>query len=146
MLAFYERTLRVVLRHQPLTLMVFFVTVAATVALYIFIPKGFFPQQDTGFIQAVAEAGQDISFQAMTERAVAISDIVRQDPDVYSVGNSLGSNAANPGNFFITLKPRTAGRKAEAGEIVARLRRKLAAIEGVNLYMQAAQDINVGGR
>jgi HAE1 family hydrophobic/amphiphilic exporter-1 len=146
MLAFYERTLRVVLKHQPLTLMVFFATVAATVVLYIFIPKGFFPQQDTGFIQAVAEAGQDISFQAMTERAVALSDIIRQDPDVYSVGNSLGSNAANTGNFFITLKPRGAGRKAEAGEIIARLRRKLAAVQGVNLYMQAAQDINVGGR
>src|SRR4051812_27721830 len=146
MLAFYERTLRVVLKHQPLTLIVFFVTVAATVVLYIFIPKGFFPQQDTGFIQAIAEAGQDISFRGMSERAIALSDIVRQDPDVYSVGNSLGSNAANTGNFFITLKPREAGRKADAGEIVARLRRKLASVEGVNLYMQVPQDINVGGR
>ena len=146
MLSAYTRALRVVLRHQPLTLAVFFATVVATVALYIVIPKGFFPQQDTGFISGVAEAGQDISFQAMTERAVALSDIVRQDPDVYSVGNSLGSNATNTGNFFITLKPREAGRKADASEIVARLRRKLAAVEGVNLYMQVPQDINVGGR
>ncbi|HYK14528.1 MAG TPA: efflux RND transporter permease subunit [Burkholderiales bacterium] len=142
----YERTLRVVLRHQPLTLAVFFTTVAASVALYIVIPKGFFPQQDTGFIQAIAEAGQDISFQAMTERAVAVADIVRQDPDVYSVGNSLGSNAANTGNFFITLKPRSAGRTTDAAEILARLRRKLTAVQGINLYMQVAQDINMGGR
>ena len=146
LLAAYERTLRVVLRHQPLTLAVFFVTLAATVALYVVIPKGFFPQQDTGFIQAVAEAGQDISFQAMTERAVAVADIVRQDPDVYSVGNSLGSNAANTGNFFITLKSRAAGRKTDAAEILARLRRKLTQVQGINLYMQVAQDINVGGR
>ncbi len=146
MLAAYERALRVVLRHQPLTLMVFFATVVATVALYIYIPKGFFPQQDTGFIQAVAEAGQDISSKAMRERAVALSDIIRQDPDVYSVGHSLGSNAVNTGNFFITLKSRAAGRTADASEIMTRLRRKLAAVPGVNLYMQQAQDINVGGR
>jgi len=146
MLAAYERALRVVLRHQPLTLMVFFATVVATVALYIYIPKGFFPQQDTGFIQAVAEAGQDISSKAMRERAVALSDIIRQDPDVYSVGHSLGSNAVNTGNFFITLKSRAAGRTADASEIVTRLRRKLAAVPGVNLYMQQAQDITVGGR
>jgi HAE1 family hydrophobic/amphiphilic exporter-1 len=146
LLAAYERALRVVLRHQPLTLAVFFVTVAASVALYVVIPKGFFPQQDTGFIQAIAEAGQDISFQAMTERAVAVADIVRQDPDVYSVGNSLGSNAANTGNFFITLKPRDAGRTTDAAEILVRLRRKLTAVQGINLYMQVAQDINMGGR
>ena len=145
-LSAYERTLRIVLRHQPLTLMVFFATIAATVVLYIAIPKGFFPQQDTGFISGIAEAGQDISFKAMNERAVALADIVRQDPDVYSVGNSLGSNAANTGNFFITLKAREAGRTATADEIVARLRRKLTAVPGVNLYMQVPQDINVGGR
>ncbi|MDB5812797.1 MAG: Acriflavin resistance protein [Betaproteobacteria bacterium] len=146
MLAAYERGLHVVMRHQPLTLAVFLATVIATVALYIYIPKGFFPQQDTGFIQAIAEAGQDISFQAMTERAVAVADIVRQDPDVYSVGNSLGSNAANTGNFFITLKSRDAGRKTDAAEILARLRRKLNAVQGINLYMQVAQDVNMGGR
>jgi HAE1 family hydrophobic/amphiphilic exporter-1 len=82
----------------------------------------------------------------MTERAVAVADIVRQDPDVYSVGNSLGSNAANTGNFFITLKPRSAGRTTDAAEILARLRRKLTAVQGINLYMQVAQDINMGGR
>src|SRR6185369_973052 len=125
MLAAYERALRVVLRHQPLTLAIFFATVAASVALYVVIPKGFFPQQDTGYILALAEAGQDISFQAMTERAVAVADVVRQDPDIYSVGNSLGSNAANTGNFFITLKSRDAGRKTDASEILARLRKKL---------------------
>ena len=142
----YERTLRVVLRHQPLTFAVFIATVVATVGLYIVIPKGFFPQQDTGFIQGIAEAGQDISFAAMSQRILAVDDIVRKDPDVYSVGNSYGGNSLNTCNFFITLKPQAEGRKATAGEIIARLRRKLAAVEGVTLYMQAAQDINVGGR
>ncbi|MGZ5226817.1 MAG: efflux RND transporter permease subunit, partial [Burkholderiales bacterium] len=142
----YQRGLRVVLRHQGLTLLVFIVTVIATVVLYIFIPKGFFPQQDTGFIQGVAESRQDTSFAAMSQRALGIADIVRQDPDIYSVGNTLGSSTFNNSNFFISLKPRDAGREASAGEVIARLRQKLAQVPDVNLYMQAAQDINVGGR
>ncbi len=146
MLDWYRRSLIVVLRHQPLTLAVFLLTLAATVALYIIVPKGFFPQQDTGFIQGVAESGQDVSFAAMSRRALAVADIVRQDPDVYSVGNTLGSSTLNNSNFFITLKPRSEGRQASADEIIARLRRKIAGLEGVTLYMQSAQDINVGGR
>jgi HAE1 family hydrophobic/amphiphilic exporter-1 len=142
----YERALRVVLRHQPLTLLVFLITVAATVVLYIFIPKGFFPQQDTGFVLGVAESSQDSSFAAMGQRALALADIVRKDPDVYSVGNTLGSTTYNNSNFFITLKPKEAGRTASADQIIRRLRQKLASVEGVNLYLQAAQDINVGGR
>ena len=146
MLAIYKRALLVVLRHQPLTLIVFIATVTATVGLYVAIPKGFFPQQDTGFIQGVAEANQDISFAAMSKRALSVADIVRQDPDVYSIGNTLGSSTLNSSNFFITLRPREAGREASADEIIARLRKKLAAVEGVNLYMQVPQDITVGGR
>ena len=146
MLGAYQRALRVVLKHQPLTLIVFIATVAATVALYIVIPKGFFPQQDTGFIQGVAESGQDISFAEMSRRALAVVDIVRADPDIYSVGNTLGSSTLNNSNFFITLKPKNEGRTASADEVIARLRRKLASVEGVTLFMQAAQDINVGGR
>src|SRR5436190_10358610 len=140
------RALTVVLKHQPLTLLVFVATVAATVALYIVIPKGFFPQQDTGFITGVAEANQDISFAGMSQRALAVADIVRRDPDVYSIGNTIGSSTLNASNFFITLKPKDAGRQSSASEVIARLRGKLAAVEGVNLYMQAAQDITVGGR
>ena len=146
LLAAYRRSLIVVLRHQPLTLMVFFVTLAATVALYISVPKGFFPQQDTGNIQGVAEAAQDISFAGMSERAMAVADIVRQDPDVYSIGNTLGSNTLNTSNFFIALRSREAGRQASSDEIIARLRRKLTAVQGVNLFMQSSQDISVGGR
>jgi HAE1 family hydrophobic/amphiphilic exporter-1 len=146
MLNVYRRALTVVLKHQPLTLLVFVATVAATVALYIVIPKGFFPQQDTGFITGVAEANQDISFAGMSQRALAVADIVRRDPDVYSIGNTIGSSTLNASNFFITLKPKDAGRQSSASEVIARLRGKLAAVEGVNLYMQAAQDITVGGR
>ncbi len=146
MLAAYRGALVVVLRHQALTLLVFIATVATTVAMYIAVPKGFFPQQDTGFIQGIAEAGQDISFSAMSERVLTVADIVRQDPDVYSVGASLGNSVLNNCNFFITLKPREAGRETSAEDIIARLRKKLAGVQGVNLYMQVPQDLTVGGR
>jgi HAE1 family hydrophobic/amphiphilic exporter-1 len=142
----YERSLRVVLRHQPLTMLVFVVTVLTTVILYIVIPKGFFPQQDTGFMFGIAEAAQDISFSAMSDRVMAIADIARQDPAIESVGFNLGNTSFNNSTFFITLKSKEAGRKASADEVITRLRRKLASVEGINLYLQAAQDINVGGR
>jgi hydrophobe/amphiphile efflux-1 (HAE1) family protein len=142
----YERSLRVVLRHQPLTMLVFVATVALTVVLYIVIPKGFFPQQDTGFMFGIAEAAQDISFKAMSERVMAIADIARQDPSIESVGFNLGGTSFNNSTFFITLKSKEAGRKASADEVIRELRRKLANVEGINLYLQAAQDINVGGR
>ncbi len=142
----YERALRVVLRHQPLTLAVFLVTVTATVLLYVYIPKGFFPQQDAGFMFGVAESSQDTSFTKMNQRALTVADIVRKDPDVYSVGFNIGSTTFNNSNFLISLKPKDEGRKASVGEVIARLRRKLAGLEGVTLFMQAAQDVNVGGR
>lgn len=142
----YERALRVVLRHQPLTLLVFLVTVAISIALYVYMPKGFFPQQDTGFIQGTAESSQDTSYAAMGQRALAVADVVRSDPDVYSVAVSLGSGTYNNANFSITLRPKESGRKASVDEIIARLRPKIAALQDVNLYMQASQDITVGGR
>ncbi len=142
----YERALRVVLAHQPLTLVVFIVTVAATIALYIVIPKGFFPQQDTGFILGVAESAQNSSFAAMSDRSMAVADVVRQDPAVESVGFNLGGTTFNNTNFFITLKTKESGRKVGAEEVIARLRTRLAEVEGINLYLQSAQDINVGGR
>jgi HAE1 family hydrophobic/amphiphilic exporter-1 len=142
----YARTLRVVLAHQRTTLMTFVFTVIATVALYVFVPKGFFPQQDTGFLQGTAEAAQDTSFLAMSRYVSEISDLIRQEPAVESVAASLGSSASNSAQFFITLRPREAGRTIDADEVIAHLRRKAAPLEGVNLYLQSNQDIRVGGR
>ncbi len=142
----YDRGLSVVLAHQGLTLLVFIATLAASGIMYVVIPKGFFPQQDTGFIFGIAESAQDISFAAMSERATAVADIVRQNPSVESVGFNLGGTTFNNSTFFITLRPKEAGRTASADEVIADLRRQLVSVEGVNLYLQAAQDINVGGR
>lgn len=146
MLNGYKRGLTVVLRHPFITLMSFLVTVAATVALFIVIPKGFFPQQDTGFIFGSADSAQDSSSQAMHDRMLKLADIIRQDPDVTSFGMQAGASTFNSGNFFIGLRPKDEGRTANADEIIARLRPKLAPVQGITLFMQAGQDISVGGR
>jgi len=146
MLAAYKRGLDIVFKHQFLTLLVFIATLAATVALFVVIPKGFFPQQDTGFIFGNAQSTQDSSFESMNRRMVQFADIVRQDPDVSGIGMFGNSSQFNTGNFFIALKPKDEGRKASADEIIARLRPKLAKVGGASLLMQAGQDINVGGR
>ena len=146
MLNGYKRGLNVVLRHQFVTLMVFFATMAATVVLFIVIPKGFFPQQDTGFVYGFAESAQDSSFVSMNKRMLALADVVRKDPDVTGFGMSGGGNTFNTGNFFISLKPKDEGRTASADEVITRLRPQLAKVQGVNLFLQAGQDINVGGR
>jgi HAE1 family hydrophobic/amphiphilic exporter-1 len=146
MLAGYKRGLDFVLKHQFPTLLVFLATLAATVALFIIIPKGFFPQQDTGFIFGNAQAAQDSSFESMNRRMVEFADVVRQDPDVTGIGMFGNSSQFNTGNFFIALKPKDEGRTLSADQIIARLRPKLAKIEGASLLMQAGQDINVGGR
>ncbi|MDB5362792.1 MAG: acriflavin resistance protein [Rhodospirillales bacterium] len=145
----YAYGLRWVLRHQFFTLMVLFATIGLTVFLFITIPKGFFPQQDTGFIQGISEASQDISFQGMMAKQQELMKIVGEDPDVYSynssVGSAGGSRTGNNGNFYITLKQKPE-RKASADAIIARMRPKLAQVQGIALFLQAAQDINVGGR
>jgi len=146
LLAGYKRGLDAVMKHQFATLMVFLATLAATVALFVIIPKGFFPQQDTGFIFGNAQSSQDSSFESMNRRMVAFADIVRQDPDVTGMGMFGNSSQFNTGNFFIALKPKDQGRKLSADEIIARLRPQLAKVEGASLLMQAGQDINVGGR
>jgi hydrophobe/amphiphile efflux-1 (HAE1) family protein len=149
MLALYERGLGWVLRHRAITLAATMATVVLTGYLYVIIPKGFFPQQDTGFIVAVSEAAQDISYPAMLERQARLIEIVRQDPGIDGVISIVGTNAINStvnnGRMLINLKPR-AERDASAMEIINRLRPKLAPVEGIALFMQAAQDINVGGR
>ncbi|HEY8973891.1 MAG TPA: efflux RND transporter permease subunit, partial [Burkholderiaceae bacterium] len=146
MLAGYKRGLDVVFKHQFATLLVFIATVAATVVLFLVIPKGFFPQQDTGFIFGNAQSSQDSSFESMNRRMVEFADIVRQDPDVSGIGMFGNSGQFNTGNFFIALKPKEDGRTASADEIIARLRPRLAKVGGASLLMQAGQDINVGGR
>ncbi|KPF98039.1 acriflavine resistance protein B [Rhodopseudomonas sp. AAP120] len=147
MLRAYERGLDLVLRWRLTTLMVFFATVGLSVYLFMVIPKGFFPQQDTGLITASSEAAQDISFADMKTRQEALGKIVQADPDVASVAMSIGGSgsALNTGRMFITLKPRDE-RAASAQQIIARLRPKLEQVEGARLFMQAAQDVRLGGR
>ena len=145
----YERGLKVVLRHRFITLMVMLGTVALTGYLYTAIPKGFFPQQDTGLIIGFSEAAQDISYQAMAERQQALIDAVLQDPAVASVGTGIGAGGGNyttnTGRMFIALKPKSE-RNASADQVILRLQQKLANVQGIALYMQAAQDITIGGR
>ena len=149
LLAIYERGLKVALRHRFITLMTMFLAIAVTAYLYAVIPKGFFPQQDTGLIVGIAEAGQDISYPAMTQRMQAVIAKVVEDPAVLSVGSAIGAGGGvatvNQGRVFITLKPREQ-REASADGVINRLRTKLASVEGITLYMQAAQDITVGAR
>jgi HAE1 family hydrophobic/amphiphilic exporter-1 len=145
----YEAGLKIVLRHRLITLMVMFATVALTGYLYVIIPKGFFPQQDTGLILGFAEAGQDISYKAMAQRTQALIDAVLEDPAVASVGTAIGfgggNYTTNTGRMFISLKPKSQ-RDASADQIILRLQQRLAKIQGIALYMQAAQDITIGGR
>jgi hydrophobe/amphiphile efflux-1 (HAE1) family protein len=145
----YEAGLKVVLRYRFVTLMVMLGTVALTGYLYTVIPKGFFPQQDTGLIIGFSEAAQDISYQAMAQRQQALIDAVLQDPAVASVGTGIGAGGGNyttnTGRMFISLKPKSQ-RDASADQIILRLQQRLAKIQGIALYMQAAQDITIGGR
>jgi len=143
----YERGLDVAMRWKLTTLLIFFATLGLSVYLFVVIPKGFFPQQDNGLITATSEASQDISFEAMKSRQEALSKIVMEDPDVATVAMAIGGSgrAGNNGNLFITLKPRNE-RKANAQQVISRLRPKLEAVPGARLYMQAAQDVRLGGR
>lgn len=144
----YEAGLKVVLRHRFITLMVMIGTVAVTGYLYVVIPKGFFPQQDTGLILGQSEAAQDISFQAMAERQQAMLDALVRDPAVASVGSAVGAGGGtytvNDGRVFIQLKP--ADQRDPIDKVIARLRSSLAKIQGITLYMQPAQDITIGAR
>jgi hydrophobe/amphiphile efflux-1 (HAE1) family protein len=145
----YEHGLKIALRFRLATLMIMIGTIAVTGYLYYVIPKGFFPQQDTGLIFGIAEAAQDISYDAMVQREGAIINTVLKDPAVDSVGASIGAGGGtstlNQGRVFIALKPRDQ-RHANADQVIRRLQTTLAAIPGITLYMQAAQDITVGAR
>jgi HAE1 family hydrophobic/amphiphilic exporter-1 len=147
--ALYEHGLKIVLRHRFITLMVMLGTIALTGYLYVVIPKGFFPQQDTGQIVGITEAAQDISFPAMAQRQQALVDILLKDPAIDTVSNYIGPGGPtatlNQGRVFINLKPGNQ-RDASADQVINRLRPQLAKIQGITLYMQAAQDITIGAR
>jgi hydrophobe/amphiphile efflux-1 (HAE1) family protein len=144
----YRRGLDLVLRHQFVTLMVFFATMAVTAVLFLVVPKGFFPVQDTGTIQGIAYAAQDVSPDRMRGIQQQFAQIIARDPDVTSFGSFFGNgggNTLNTSRFFIALKPRD-DRTASAMQIISRLRPQLAKVQGATLFLQPSQDITVGGR
>jgi multidrug efflux pump len=142
----YDRLLGIVFDHQPLTLIVALGTLALTIFLYVEIPKGFFPVQDTGLIQAVSVAPQSISFAAMGERQQALADVILKDPDVVSLSSFIGVDGTNmtlnSGHLLINLKPRDA-RSATASEVIRRLTQETAGLAGIQVYMQPAQDLTI---
>jgi hydrophobe/amphiphile efflux-1 (HAE1) family protein len=149
MLNGYDRGLNFVFRHQFVTLLSTLMLIVVTGYLYVTIPKGFFPEQDTGFIFGQAEARQDISFPAMVKITHKIIDIVRQDPAVSGVFGFTGASSYNPtenaARVFIQLKPHNQ-RDQTSNQIIQRLRPKVAAVEGAKFFMQSGQDISIGGR
>jgi multidrug efflux pump len=146
-LKIYRISLGWVLRHQPLTLAITIITAGLTVYLYVIVPKGFFPQQDTGRIVGSVQADQDISFAAMREKMQQFVSIVSKDPNVQTiVGFAGGNTAKNQGRMFITLKPKGKERKLTADQVIGEMRRKLTVVPGATLFMQSAQDLTIGGR
>ena len=148
LLAAYKSGLKIVLRYRKATMVVMLGTIALTGYLYVVIPKGFFPEQDTGLIIGLSEAAQDISFQAMAERQQALLNAIMRDPAVGSIGSAVGAgggnSTVNDGRVYIALKP--ARERDPINAVMARLRTNLASIQGISLYMQPAQDITIGGR
>ncbi len=144
----YETSLRWALEHRRITLGLMVATVALSITLFVKIPGGFFPEQDTGRISGGIQAAQDISFQAMRDKLTQIVAIIKQDPDVeYVIGftGGGGGSTVNTGRMFISLQP-FGKRKASSNQVIARLRKKLAHIPGAPTFLQPVQDLRVGGR
>jgi len=145
----YGRQLRWVLKHQPLTLLVAIGTLALTVFLYMIVPKGFFPVQDTGVIQGISEAPQSVSFAAMSERQQSLAKIILQDPAVVSLSSYIGvdgdNTTLNSGRFLINLKPHNQ-RDLDATQIIQRLQPQLDKLSGIRLFMQPVQDLTIEDR
>ncbi|MGN2624281.1 MdtB/MuxB family multidrug efflux RND transporter permease subunit [Stutzerimonas balearica] len=145
----YARWLGWVLGHQTLTLLIALATLALTVVLYLMVPKGFFPVQDTGVIQGISEAPQSVSFREMSERQQRLAEVLLADPDVVSLSSYIGVDGdnvtLNSGRLLINLKPH-AERSATASEIIDRLRPELARIPGIELYLQPVQDLSIEDR
>jgi multidrug efflux pump len=148
-IAFYGKTLRWVLKHQTATLFVAVATLVLTVLLYIIVPKGFFPEQDTGVIQGITEASQSISFPAMAERQVALAKVLLQDSAIQNISSFIGADGTNTtlnsGRIQITLRP-LEERKISALDLIRRLQKSLDKVEGITLYMQPVQDLTVEDR
>ncbi|MGH7047599.1 MAG: MdtB/MuxB family multidrug efflux RND transporter permease subunit [Stellaceae bacterium] len=146
LIARYGRLLNWVLDHQPLTLVVAVATLVLTVLLYIVIPKGFFPVQDTGLIQGISVASPSVSFTAMSQRQQALGDAILKDPDVTSLTSFIGVDGTNTtldsGRFLINLKPRDQ-RSLSASDVIRRIERETAKIAGIQLYMQPVQDLTI---
>ena len=145
-IARYGRALNWVLDRQPMTLLVAVLTLALTVLLYIFIPKGFFPVQDTGMIQGISEASQSISYEAMADRQNQLAEAILKDPDVESLSSFIGvdgtNQTLNTGRFLITLKPHDS-RNLSASQIIRRLESEVTGVAGITLYMQPVQDLTI---
>ncbi|MGL4961144.1 MAG: MdtB/MuxB family multidrug efflux RND transporter permease subunit [Inquilinus sp.] len=145
-IAQYGRALGWVLDHQPLTLLVAVATLGLTIALYVVIPKGFFPEQDTGMIQGISEAAQTVSYAEMATHQSALAEAILKDPDIESLSSFIGvdgtNTTLNSGRFLITLKP-LGQRTATAGEVIDRLRGEIAGVPGITLYMQPVQDLTI---
>jgi len=148
-IAAYGRTLRWVLNHQPATLAVAIMTLAFTVLLYVVVPKGFFPVQDTGVILGISEASQSISFPAMVERQQALAKTILADPAVSSLSSFIGvdgtNTTLNSGRIYINLKP-FAERRTSVQDVIFRLQRELAGVDGITLFLQPMQDLTVEDR
>ncbi len=148
-IAFYGRTLKVVLEHQTLTLLITLGTLVATIWLYIVVPKGFFPIQDTGVIMGISDAPESISFAAMADRQVKLAAAILKDPDVASLSSFIGvdgtNTTPNSGRFQINLKPKDE-RSDDVSAIIKRLQQETAGVEGITLYMQPVQDLTVEDR
>jgi multidrug efflux pump len=148
-IAFYGRTLKWVLKHQTATLFVALATLVLTIVLYIIVPKGFFPVQDTGIIQGISEASQSISFPAMAQKQQQLTEVILKDPAVDSLSSFIGidgtNQTLNSGRMLINLKP-LEQRKMNASDVIRRLQPNLEKIEGITLYMQPVQDITVDDR
>ena len=141
----YRVSLGWVLRHQPLILVVAVATLAVNVALFIYIPKGFFPEQDIGRLAGTIVGDQDVSFAAMKTKTQELAHVVQNDPDVEMVAAYTGGGSQNTGRMYIGLKPLTQ-RHASAEQVINRLRDKLAHVPGVSLYLTASQDLRIGAR
>ena len=152
LIAFYGRTLRVVLRYQTITLLIALATLVLTIVLYIFIPKGFFPVQDTGVIQGISQASQSISYDAMSQEQQQMAQIILQDPAVESLSSFIGADGINTtlnsGRISINLKPldQRVPSYISASDVIRRLQTSLAKVQGMHLYMQPVQDITVDDR
>jgi multidrug efflux pump len=145
MLGFYRRTLTTALEHPLSVVLVFFIAIGLNVYLYFVIPKGFFPQQDTGRIIGIIQADQSISFQLMQQKLAQFVTIIKKDPAVETVVGFTGGGQTNGGFMFMSLIP-FSERHISADGVIARLRREMAAVPGATLFLQAVQDIRVGGR